>query len=101
VTSIVLMVVTMLGWGVGFGFEFLLLGFTDNCPPERCDADQASAYVLTSVCVSFAVSVVGSLATGYCLYRGWRALPFAIATLVLAIGAELAGVVGYFAAVGY
>jgi hypothetical protein len=99
--SIVLLVVTGLGWGLGAAMEFMLLAFTDYCPPERCDADQASAFVMLSVCAALAVTVVGSLVTGYCLYRRRSALPFAIATLVLAVVAELLGAVGYFAAVGY
>lgn len=100
-TSIVLLVVAILGWGLGAGMEFMMLAFTDYCPPERCNADRAATFVMASVGGALALTVIGSVCTSVCLFRGRRALPFAIATLILPIVAEVLGVVGYFAAVGY
>ena len=47
--SIVLLVVAVVGWAVAAGMEFMMLAFTDYCPPERCNADRAARSVLLSV----------------------------------------------------
>jgi hypothetical protein len=97
----VLVIVAVVGWVVAAGMEFMILAFTDYCPPDRCNADRAATSVLLSVSAAAVLTVVGAVCTIVCLARRRRAWPFATATLVLSVGAELLGVVGYVAAVGY
>jgi hypothetical protein len=99
--SIVLMAVAVIGWVVAAGMEFMFLAFTDNCPPQRCSADRAATSVLVSVSVAAACAVIGCVATIVRLVRRRRGWPYAVATLAASAVAELLGVVGYFAAVGY
>ncbi|WAC90044.1 hypothetical protein [Mycobacterium sp. Aquia_213] len=99
--SIVLMVVTVVGWGVGAGMEFMFLAFTDYCPPEHCSAEHAAASVVISVLVAAACVLIGCIATIIRLVRRRSGWPFAVATLATSAVAELLGVVGYFAAVGH
>ncbi|MEE6139962.1 hypothetical protein SKC41_26995 [Mycobacterium sp. 050128] len=99
--SIVLMVVAVVGWGAAAGMEFMFLAFTDYCPPEHCSADRAATSVLLSVSVAAALTLVGCIWTVIRLVRRRSGWPFAVATLAISALAELLGVVGYFAAVGY
>ncbi|MEM6109748.1 hypothetical protein AAHS21_26455 [Mycobacterium sp. 050272] len=99
--SVVLMVVTVVGWGAGAGMEFMFLAFTDYCPPQHCSADRAVTSVLLSVSLAAAVMVLGCIATVIRLVRRRSGWPYAVATLAICALAELLGVVGYFAAVGY
>ena len=96
-----LLAVAVVGWAVAAGMEFMILAFTDYCPPARCNADRAATSVLLSVTAAAVLTIVGAVCTIVCLVRRRRAWPFATATLALSAGAELLGVVGYFAAVGY
>ncbi len=100
-TSIVLLVVAAAGCAVAAGMEIMLLAFTDYCPPQRCNADRAATFVLASVSAAAAVTLVGSVLSIVWLIRRRPAWPFAAATLTLSVVAELVGVLGYFAAVGY
>lgn len=100
-TSIVLLVLAAAGCAVAAGMELMLLAFTDYCPPPRCNADRAATFVMVSVAAAAATTLVGSVLTIVWLIRRRSAWPFATATLVLSVVAELVGVVGYFAAVGY
>ena len=52
--SIVLLVVAAVGWAVDAGMEFLLLAFTDYCPPERCSEQGAATSVVASVSIAAA-----------------------------------------------
>lgn len=99
--SIVLLVVAVVGWAVAAGIEFMFLAFTDYCPPDHCNADQAATSVLLSVSVAGVLTLIGGLLTIVWLVRRRRAWPFATATLILSGAVELLGVVGYFVAVGY
>ncbi|BBY21734.1 hypothetical protein [Mycobacterium stomatepiae] len=99
--SIVLMVVAVVGWGVAAGMEFMFLAFTDYCPPPRCSTDRAATAVLLSISVAAALTIIGCVVTIIRLVRRRPGWPYAIATLTAATVAELLGVVGYFAAVGY
>ncbi|WP_245836029.1 hypothetical protein [Mycobacterium rhizamassiliense] len=93
--------VAVVGWVAAAGVEFMFLAFTDYCPPDRCSADRAATAVMLSVSAAAVCALVGAVCTIACLVRRRLAWPFATATLVLSVGAELFGVVGYFAAVGY
>ena len=99
--SIVLLVVAVIGWVVAAGMEFLLLAFTDYCPPERCSTQGAVTSVTVSVSIAAACLIIGSVVTITQLLRRRPAWPFAAATFALSIGAEVGGVVGYFVAVGH
>lgn len=99
--SIVLMVVAVVGWGVAAGMEFMFLAFTDYCPPEHCNADNAATSVVVSVLVAAAVTFMGSVWTIVRLVRRRPGWPYAVATLCASGLAELLGIVGYFAAVGH
>ncbi len=99
--SIVLVVLAVIGWVVAAGMEFMFLAFTDYCPPERCSAEHAAASVVVSVLVAAAVTLIGSVWPVVRLARRRLAWPHAVVTLALSGVAELAGVVGYFAAVGH
>ncbi|SOX52914.1 hypothetical protein MAAFP003_1582, partial [Mycobacterium ahvazicum] len=99
--SVVLMVVAVVGWGATAGMEFMFLAFTDYCPPEHCSTDRAATSVLLSVSVVAAATVLGCIATVIRLVRRRSGWPYAVATLAISALAELLGVVGYFAAVGY
>lgn len=96
-----LLVVAAVGWAAAAGMEFMFLAFTDYCPPDHCSADRAATAVMLSVTAAAVLVLVGAVCTIVCLVRRRRAWPFATATLVLSVAAELFGVVGYFAAVGY
>jgi hypothetical protein len=97
----VLLVVAAVGWAVGAGMEFMMLAFTDYCPPERCNADRAATSVLLSVSAAGVLMLIGSVLTIGFLVRRRLAWPFATATLILSAAAELLGFVGYFVAVGH
>jgi hypothetical protein len=99
--SVVLLVLAALGWVAAAGMEFLMLAFTDYCPPERCSADRAATSVMVSVSVAAALTFIGAVCTIVRLVRRRSGWPFAAATLILSVIAELLGVVGYVAAVGY
>ena len=99
--SVVLLVLAGLGWVAAAGMEFLMLAFTDYCPPERCSADRAATSVMVSVSAAAVLTLVGSVCTIVRLVRRRSGWPFATATLTLSVVAELVGVVGYVAAVGY
>ena len=99
--SIVLLAVAGLGWLAAAGMEFLMLAFTDYCPPERCSAQGAGTAVTVSVLVAAAVMVVGTICTIVRIVRRRSGWPYAAATLTLSVVAEVLGFVGYFAAVGY
>jgi hypothetical protein len=98
--SITLLVVAAVGWAVAAGMEFLLLAFTDYCPPERCSEQGAVTAVMASVAIAAAVVIVGGIVTIIRLVRRRPAWPYAAATLALSVVVEIGGVVGYFAAVG-
>ncbi|WP_083745952.1 hypothetical protein [Mycobacterium numidiamassiliense] len=100
-TSIVLLVLAVVGCAVAGGMEFMLLAFTDYCPAPRCNADRAATFVMVSVAAAAALTLVGSVLTIVWLLRRRSAWPLATATLVLSVVAELVGAVGYFAAVGH
>lgn len=93
--------VAVIGWVAAAGIEFMFLAFTDYCPPEHCSADRAATAVMLSVTAAAVLTLVGAVCTIVCLVRRRLAWPFATATLVGSAGAELFGIVGYFAAVGY
>ena len=99
--SIVLLVVAAVGWAVGAGMEFLLLAFTDYCPPEHCSEQGAVTSVVASVSIAAAAVIVGCVVTIIRMVRRRSSWPFAVATLALALVAEVGGVVGYFVAVGH
>jgi hypothetical protein len=99
--SVVLLVFAALGWVAAAGMEFMMLAFTDYCPPERCSAERAATSVMVSVAVAAALTLVGSVWAIVRLVRRRSAWPYAAATLTLSVVAELAGVVGYVAAVGH
>ena len=96
-----LLVVAVVGWAVAAGMEFMMLAFTDYCPPERCNADRAATSVLLSVSAAGVLMLIGSVLTIVFLVRRRLAWPFATATLILSAAAELLGFVGYFVAVGH
>jgi hypothetical protein len=97
----VLLVVAVVGWAVAAGMEFMMLAFTDYCPPERCNADRAATSVLLSVAAAGVLMLIGSVLTIVWLVRRRLGWPFATATLILSAAAELLGLVGYFVAVGH
>jgi hypothetical protein len=97
----VLLVVAAVGSAVGAGMEFMMLAFTDYCPPESCNADRAATSVLLSVSAAGVLMLIGSVLTIVWLVRRRLAWPFATATLILSAAAELLGFVGYFVAVGH
>jgi hypothetical protein len=99
--SIVLLVVAAVGWVAAAGMEFLLLAFTDSCPPERCSVERAATFVTVSVSVAAALTVIGAVTTIVRIVRRRSGWPYAAATLGLSVVAEVLGVVGYVAAVGY
>jgi hypothetical protein len=99
--SVVLLIIAGVGWAAAAGMEFLILAFTDYCPPERCSAERAATSVMVSVSVAAALTVIGSVWTIVRLVRRRPGWPFAVATLILSFVAELLGVVGYVAAVGH
>jgi hypothetical protein len=99
--SVVLLVIAGVGWVVAAGMEFLVLAFTDYCPPERCSAQRAATSVMLSVSVAAALTVIGSVWTIVRLVRRRSGWPYAAATLLLSAVAELLGIVGYVAAVGH
>lgn len=96
-----LLVVAVVGWAVAAGMEFMMLAFTDYCPPERCNADRAATSVVLSVSAAGVLMLIGSVLTIVWLVRRRLAWPFATATLILSAAAELLGFLGYFAAVGH
>ncbi|BAX91681.1 hypothetical protein [Mycobacterium shigaense] len=95
-----LVVFAVVGWAAAAGMEFIMLAFTDYCPPDRCNANAAATSVLLSVSAAAVLTVVGTVATIVCLVRRRLAWPFAVAALILPAAAELLGIVGYFVAVG-
>jgi hypothetical protein len=99
--SIVLLVVAAVGWVAAAGIEFLLLAFTDYCPPERCSVQRAVTSVMVSVSVAAALTILGCVFTVIRMVRRRSGWPYAAATLTLSVVAEVLGVVGYVAAVGY
>jgi hypothetical protein len=99
--SVVLLAVAAVGWVAAAGMQFLLLAFTDYCPPERCSVQRAVTSVMVSVSVAAALAIIGSVFTITRMVRGRPGWPYAAATLTLSVVAEVLGVVGYVAAVGY
>jgi hypothetical protein len=97
----VLLVVAVVGWAVAAGMEFMMLAFTDYCPPERCHADRAATSVMLSVSAAGVLMLIGAVLTIVWLVRRRLAWPIATATLILSGAAELLGFLGYFAAVGH
>lgn len=99
--SIVLLVIAALGWVAASGTEILLLAFTDYCPPERCRVDRAATAVTGSILAAAAFVIIGAVWTIIRMARQRSAWPYAAATLTASVVAEVVGVAGYIAAVGY
>ena len=93
--------IAVVGGAAGAGMAVMILAFTDYCPPEHCNADRAATSVMVSIAVAAGCVVLGCVATTVALIRRRLGWPYAVATLVLAATAEVIGIVGYFAAVGY
>lgn len=77
------------------------MAFTDYCPAETCSADRAFISILVALSAAAALIVVGAVVAIIRIVRRRLAWPFAAATLLLSIAAEVFGFVGYVAAVGY
>lgn len=100
VVSILAIVVTAVG-GAGFGaMAFMMVAFTDQCPPETCHIDVAVTSILAASGVALVTGVVGSVWTIVRLVRRRPAWPFAVGTMVVCGALCFAGFVGYLAAVG-
>jgi hypothetical protein len=99
--SIVLLVVNAAGWVAATGVQFLMLAFTDYCPPERCSEQRAIASLVVSVSTAAASAVIGGIITVIRIIQRRPAWRYAAAALALSTVAEVLGFVGYVAAVGY
>jgi hypothetical protein len=97
----VLLTVGALGWIAAAGTELFILAFTDNCPAATCDANRASSSIMVALSAAAAVIVAGIVLAIIQIVRRRLAWPFAAAALALSIAAEVVGLVGYMAAVGY
>jgi hypothetical protein len=101
VLSIVLLVISAVSWAAAAGMELLVMAFTDYCPAETCNADRAFLSIAVALLIAAAVVVVGAVVAIIRIVRRRLGWPFAAATLLLSIAAEVLGFVGYIAAVGY
>ena len=99
--SIVLLVVSTIGWIAAAGMEFLALAFTDYCPVETCSSDRAFLSIALALSAAAAVIVIGGVLAIIRIIRRRLGWPFAAATLALSVVAEVSGFVGYIASVGY
>jgi hypothetical protein len=75
-------------------------GRLDSCPPETCSAEGAATAIGTALVGATVVGPAGLVVTVVQLVRRKLAWPFAVGTLVLCGAICVAGVVGYFVAVG-
>jgi hypothetical protein len=100
VVSIILMVLT-LGLGVvGGATFFMMLAFTDHCPPETCSIEAAVTALLGSFVVAVFVGIAGAFVTIVRLVRRKAAWPWALGALIACGVIGFAGFAGYLAAVG-
>lgn len=100
VMSIVMIVLIVACGVVGAAMGFMMLAFTDNCPPETCSIDGAVSALLGAFVIAVIVGVGGSIVTIVRLVRRQPAWPWALLTLVVCALIGLAGFAGYLAAVG-
>ena len=99
VVSIIL-IVGIVGLGVvGGAMFFMMLAFTDHCPPETCSIEGAVTALLGAFAAAVLIAVVGSFVTIVRLVRRKPAWPWALLTLVVCGIVGLAGFAGYLAAV--
>jgi hypothetical protein len=101
VLSIVLLIVSVIGWIAAAGMEFFVLAFTDNCPAATCSADKAFLSIAVALSAAAAFVVIGGVLAIISILRRRLGWPFAAATLALSVVAEVLGFVGYMVAVGY
>jgi hypothetical protein len=98
--SISALILTVLVGGGAAVMGLFLLAFLDSCPPETCSAEGAVTAIGTALVAATVVGLAGLVVTVVQLVRRKLAWPFAVGTLVLCGVICVAGVVGYFVAVG-
>jgi hypothetical protein len=98
--SIAALIFTVLVGGGAAVMGLFLLAFLDSCPPETCSAEGAVTAIGTALVAATVVGLAGLVVTVVHLVRRKLAWPFAVGTLVLCGVICVAGVVGYFIAVG-
>jgi len=101
VLSTVLLVISAIGWATAAGMEFFAMAFTDYCPAETCSADRAFLSIAVGLSAAAALVVIGAVLAIIRIIRRRLGWPFAAATLLLSVAAEVLGFVGYVVAVGY
>lgn len=100
VVSIITIVLIAACGVVAAAMYFMMLAFTDSCPPERCSIEGAVAALLTAFIVGVVVGAGGSIVTIVRLVRRKLAWPWALGALMTCGLITMLGVGGYVAAVG-
>jgi hypothetical protein len=98
--SIAALILTVLVGGGAAVMGLFLLAFLDSCPSETCSAEGAVTAIGTALVAATVVGLAGLVVTVVQLVRRKLAWPLAVGTLVLCGVICVAGVVGYFVAVG-
>ncbi|MEZ0050604.1 hypothetical protein ABIA30_001602 [Mycobacterium sp. MAA66] len=98
--SIVALVLTFIGGGVGAVLAVFMMAFTDYCPPATCHVDAGVTAAMTGFTIAGLIAIAGTTVTVVQLTRRSRGWPFAVGTLVLCGVACALGIGGYIVAVG-
>ncbi|MGB6209375.1 hypothetical protein [Mycobacterium sp.] len=101
VATTVLLVLGAFVWAGAACMELFVMAFTDYCPAQTCSADRAFTSITVGLSAAAALVVLGAVVAILRIVRRRSGWPFAAAALVLSIAAEVLGLVGYVAAVGY